>query len=95
MKEFQTAFEDANTVEILDIYAASEEPIPGITAKTLAESMDHARVEYAASPEEAIDRVVARAADGDVILTLGAGNVSQLASRVLEELKSVASARKC
>ncbi len=57
--------------------------------------MDHARVEYAASPEEAIDRVVARAADGDVILTLGAGNVSQLASRVLEELKSVASARKC
>jgi UDP-N-acetylmuramate--alanine ligase len=95
MQEFQTAFEDANTVEILDIYAASEEPIPGISAKTLAESMDHARVEYAASPEEAIDRVVARAADGDVIVTLGAGNVSQLAPKVLEELKSVASARKC
>ena len=39
MQEFLTAFEDANTVEILDIYAASEEPIPGITAKALVDAM--------------------------------------------------------
>src|SRR5215472_10334491 len=35
MQEFLTAFEDANTVQVLDIYAASEEPIPGVTAKAL------------------------------------------------------------
>jgi UDP-N-acetylmuramate--alanine ligase len=88
MQEFLTAFEDANTVEVLDIYAASEEPIPGITAKALVESMNHACAEYAPTPEAAISRVVARASDGDAILTLGAGNVSQLAPQVLEKLKS-------
>ena len=88
MQEFLTAFEDANTVEMLDIYAASEEPIPGITAKVLVEAMHQDGVEYAASFEEAIDRVVANASEGDAIFTLGAGNVSQLAPQVLEKLKS-------
>jgi UDP-N-acetylmuramate--alanine ligase len=86
MQEFLTAFEDANTVEMLDIYAASEEPIPGVSAKALVDAMHQAGVEYAGSPEEAIDRVLARASEGDVILTLGAGNVSQLAPIVLEKL---------
>jgi UDP-N-acetylmuramate--alanine ligase len=86
MQDFLTAFEDANSVEILDIYAASEDPIPGVTAEALVKAMKHPGVEYAASPEEAIDRVVARAGEGDVILTLGAGNVSQLAPVVLEKL---------
>src|SRR5215813_7814371 len=75
MQDFVEAFEDADTVEMLDIYAANEEPIPGITAKALAETMNHTRVEYAATPEEAMNRVVARAAEGDAIFTLGAGNV--------------------
>jgi UDP-N-acetylmuramate--alanine ligase len=88
MQEFLTAFEDANTVEMLDIYAASEEPIPGITTEALVRAMRQDGVEYAASPEEAIDRVAARASEGDVILTMGAGNVSQLAPRVLERLKA-------
>ena len=88
MQEFLTAFEDANTVEMLDIYAASEEPIAGVTAEALVKAMHQAGVEYAASPEEAIDRVVARASEGDVILTLGAGNVSQLGPVVLERLKT-------
>jgi UDP-N-acetylmuramate--alanine ligase len=88
MQEFLTAFEDANKVEMLDIYAASEEPIPGITAKVLVEAMHQDGVEYAASFEEAIDRVVANASEGDAIFTLGAGNVSQLAPQVLEKLKS-------
>jgi UDP-N-acetylmuramate--alanine ligase len=88
MDEFLTAFEEANTVEMLDIYAASEEPIPGITAKALVEAMHQDGVEYAASFDEAIDRVIARAQEGDVIFTLGAGSVSQLAPQVLEKLKS-------
>ncbi|HVW76594.1 MAG TPA: UDP-N-acetylmuramate--L-alanine ligase [Alloacidobacterium sp.] len=87
MDEFVTAFEDADTVEILDIYAASEEPIPGISAEALAAAAKHPHVRYASSPEEAMERVAARAEDGDAILTLGAGNVSQLAPQVLERLK--------
>ncbi|HLH34219.1 MAG TPA: UDP-N-acetylmuramate--L-alanine ligase [Alloacidobacterium sp.] len=87
MQEFLTAFEDADSVEILDIYAASEEPISGITAKALVEAMRRKGVEYAANPEEAINRIVAQSSEGDVIFTLGAGNVSQLAPQVLERLK--------
>ncbi len=86
LSEFATSFADATTVEILDIYAASEEPIEGITAKALVRAVGAEGVEYAASTEEAISRIVKRAKDGDVILTQGAGSVSQIAPLVLERL---------
>jgi UDP-N-acetylmuramate--alanine ligase len=86
MDEFATSFDDAATVEILDIYGASEEPIEGVTAQALVKAIGREYVEYAASPEEAVARVVARAEEGDVILTLGAGSVSGIAQLVLEKL---------
>jgi UDP-N-acetylmuramate--alanine ligase len=86
MAEFATSFDDAATVEILDIYAASEEPIEGVTSEALVKAIEREGVEYAASPEEAVARVVARAEEGDVILTLGAGSVSGIAPLVLEKL---------
>jgi UDP-N-acetylmuramate--alanine ligase len=86
MAEFADCFEDASTVEILDIYAASEEAIPGITAQALVKTIGREGVEYAASAEEAVAKVVARAQDGDAILTQGAGSVSGIASLVLERL---------
>jgi UDP-N-acetylmuramate--alanine ligase len=88
MEEFVHAFDDAASVEVLDIYAASEEPIEGITAKTLVSSIHCDCVEYAASGDEAIARTIGRAREGDAILTLGAGNVSQLAPAVVERLKT-------
>jgi UDP-N-acetylmuramate--alanine ligase len=93
MDEFVHAFDDAASVEILDIYAASEELIPGITAQALVRNIrqNHgspAQIEYAANPDEAITRALARAKTGDVILTLGAGNVSQLAPVVAERLQA-------
>ncbi len=87
MAEFVHAFEDAASVEVLDIYAASEEPIAGITAQTLVKAIVGRGVKYAASGEEAMTRAVARAREGDAILTLGAGNVSQLAPAVVEKLE--------
>jgi UDP-N-acetylmuramate--alanine ligase len=87
MEEFVHAFDDAGSVEVLDIYAASEEPIAGITAQTLVEAIHCGEVEYAASTDEAIGSALARAKEGDAILTLGAGNVSQLAPVVVEKLK--------
>lgn len=86
MHEFASAFDDASTVEILDIYAASEEPIDGVTAEALVRSINSASVSYAASTDEAINRVIARAEEGDLILTQGAGSVSQIAPQVLERL---------
>jgi UDP-N-acetylmuramate--alanine ligase len=86
MEEFVHAFDDAASVEVLDIYAASEEPIAGITTQSLVEAIHCGCVEYAASTDEAMVRAVSRAKEGDAILTLGAGNVSQLAPLVVERL---------
>jgi UDP-N-acetylmuramate--alanine ligase len=89
MAEFATAFDEADTVQVLDIYAASEEPIAGVDAPALVRAVGRKEVQYAASFEEAVSRTVAQAADGDVILTLGAGSVSQAAAMVLEALGPV------
>ncbi len=89
MDEFATAFGDADGVEVLDIYAASEQPIDGITGEVLARRVREAaggRVAYASSMAEAVGRLVAAARDGDMILTLGAGNVSQAGALLLEAL---------
>ncbi len=91
MEEFATAFRDADIIQVLDIYAASESPIEGITGETLAERIratgDEA-VSYAPSVVAAVDRLVAEARDGDMILTLGAGNVSQAGALLLEQLEA-------
>jgi UDP-N-acetylmuramate--alanine ligase len=89
MQEFAGAFGDADAVEVLDIYAASEEPIAGVTGEALARAIrdgSQAQVEYAASVEEAVERIVGSASEGDLIMTLGAGSVSQAGAVVLDEL---------
>src|SRR5579859_3854063 len=91
MDEFTTAFADADTLCLLDIYPASEKPIAGITAQALASRIIGAgkqRVAYAASFVEAVASVAALAQPGDMVLTLGAGSVSQLGAMILEKIQS-------
>ena len=88
MEEFSGAFKDADTVIILPIYAASEEPIPGVTAENLAGRIQGPKVQYAPDFASAVAAVAAQAHEGDLILTLGAGNVSQLAPQVLAALET-------
>jgi UDP-N-acetylmuramate--alanine ligase len=90
MDDFATAFADADTVCVLDIYPASEKPIEGITAETLVSRIVGAGkrdVDHAASFPDAVARVVAIAKSGDMVLTLGAGSVSQLGAVILQELE--------
>jgi len=93
-EEFATAFHDADTLYVLDIYAASEPPIEGVTGEALAGEIKRAGAEahYVASFAETTAAVVAAARDGDMILTLGAGTVSQLGPMILEKLASTATA---
>jgi UDP-N-acetylmuramate--alanine ligase len=84
--EFAGAFTDADTVIVLPIYAASEEPIPGVTAERLATLIECPRVEFAPDFPSAAQAVAAAAQEGDLILTLGAGSVSQLAPQILVAL---------
>src|ERR1022692_1155604 len=89
MDEFTTAFGDADTLCLLDIYPASEKPIEGITAEVLASRIAGAgkrSVEYASSFSDAVTTVAALAQPGDMVLTLGAGGVSQLGGMILERL---------
>ncbi len=89
MEEFATAFENADSLVVLDIYGASEPPIDGVTGEALARLIDRTGKpggSYAASFAEAVAWVVAGAQPGDMILTLGAGNVSQLGPMILGKL---------
>jgi UDP-N-acetylmuramate--alanine ligase len=88
MEQFVSAFVDADTVIVLPIYAASEEPIPGVTAERLAERIEGPQVQFAADFAAAIDAVAAQAQKGDLILTLGAGSVSQLGPQILAALEA-------
>ena len=90
MEEFTGAFNDADSLFVLDIYAASESPIEGITAEVLAQKIRDKTLRvgrYAGSTTEAIDLAVDIAREGDMILTLGAGSVSQLGPMILQKLK--------
>ena len=95
MDEFATAFADADTLCLLDIYPASEKPIEGITAEVLAGRIAGARngkVAYAPSFADAVATVAALAQPDDMVLTLGAGSVSQLGPMILKKLDSGESA---
>jgi UDP-N-acetylmuramate--alanine ligase len=89
LNEFGAAFTDADHVIVLPIYAASEEPIPGITGELLASRIAGPRVQFAADFAQAAMAALSIAQDGDLILTLGAGNVNQLAPQILDALGGV------
>src|SRR5216684_8234730 len=87
MDEFAGAFHQSDRLFLMDIYAASEKPIEGVTAEALAErarAFGHRSVDYVGSMENGIDAVVEAATDGDLVLTLGAGSVSQAGDRILK-----------
>ena len=92
--EFARAFADADSLQVLDIYAASEQPLPGVDAPTLAEAIRRTGtvgggVHYAESMAAGIEALARTAREGDVILTLGAGSVSQAGALLLEALGAV------
>ena len=91
MDEFANAFYDADTLHVLDIYAASEPPIEGVSGEALAEritDVGEKDARYSASFAEAVAAVAAGAEAGDMILTLGAGSVSQIGPMILEKLRA-------
>jgi UDP-N-acetylmuramate--alanine ligase len=84
MKEFSKSLDIADEVILLEIYAASEKPIPGVSASQIASEMKHGR--FIPNFIEASDWVIESAKPGDVIITLGAGDVNSLAPVICEGL---------
>ncbi|MDA2993569.1 MAG: UDP-N-acetylmuramate--L-alanine ligase [Actinomycetota bacterium] len=84
MSEFAKALSIADQVVLLEVYAASEKPIPGVTSETIAEEMENGY--FIPNFLEASDWVIAKAKPGDVIVTLGAGDVNSLAPIISDGL---------
>ena len=75
----------------MDIYAASEKPIEGVTAEALVERIrqfGHRGAEYVGTMDRGVDALLKVAREGDLVLTLGAGSVTQAGDRILERLRS-------
>lgn len=78
LDQFSISFKACDSVTILDVYAAGEIPIAGIDGATVADSITregHKDAKYLASPREAIDHFLSESAPGDIIMTLGAGDL--------------------
>lgn len=89
--DFSRAFNDADVVQITDIYAAGETPIPGVSAEALATSISehgHHAVSYAGDKLEAARRLAADARPGDVVIALGAGDINRILDEVGKRLAS-------
>jgi UDP-N-acetylmuramate--alanine ligase len=90
-EDFVTAFYDADVLVITDIYAASEAPIEGVTSETLAEAVRrHGQkdVTYIADRQEIPAHLKGIVKTGDIVLTLGAGNIWQIGELFLDILKT-------
>ncbi|CAN2205479.1 MurC UDP-N-acetylmuramate-alanine ligase [Candidatus Nanopelagicaceae bacterium] len=82
---FSTSLDLADDVTLLEIYAASEKPIHGVTSELIAAKME--RGHYLPNFVQASDRIIEMAQPGDVIITLGAGDVNSLAPIIAEGLQ--------
>jgi len=88
-EEFGRCFGDADRVWVMDVYAAGEAPIAGISGRTVVDSArahGAAHVAYAATGDEAVEAALREARPGDLVLTLGAGDVSKLGEFLLAGL---------
>ena len=84
--EFGAALGLADEAVVLDVYAAREDPEPGVTGKLVADAVPGGAARYVESLDD-VPRVVASiAAPGDLVLTMGAGDVTRLGPLVLDEL---------
>jgi UDP-N-acetylmuramate--alanine ligase len=90
MDEFALAFNNADVLYVLDIYAASESPIEGISAEVLTENIrkyGHKKARYIGGVETASKIVCDDLQPGDLVITLGAGSVTRLSDEILENLR--------
>ena len=90
MDEFATSFQDADVVRVVDLYAASEQPMEGVSAQSLVARIGaagHPDAKYAGSVADAAAAAAGEAQPGDTILTLGAGSITQAADLIVSALR--------
>jgi UDP-N-acetylmuramate--alanine ligase len=96
MGEFARSFNNADTLLITDIYAASEEPIQGVSGETLTEAIQrygHKDVRYVGGLESAAQTIREHIQPGDMVITLGAGTVYRVGDQIVELLRGRSEAK--
>jgi UDP-N-acetylmuramate--alanine ligase len=91
MDEFAGSFSEVDSLVLLDIYPASEKPIPGITSEVLAgkiKQKGQKSISCFRDREEAVNYLLAQLKGGDLLLTLGAGDVWKVGEKVVERLNA-------
>lgn len=90
INRFGQAFEGADRLVLMDIYAAGEEPIPGVTVDALATAIrqtgHHLKVDVVLSFEDVVPTVAGVVRRGDIVITLGAGSIASLSEKLIRVL---------
>ena len=87
--EFISCFQNTDELYLLDIYAAGEAPIDGVTSAKLAQEIDHPKCHHLVRTDENLKKVLKALSDGDLFLTLGAGDVSKLGEKLTQDFKAM------
>jgi UDP-N-acetylmuramate--alanine ligase len=90
--EFAAALGLADEVVVLDVYAAREDPEPGVSGRLIADAVPGGAALYVPRLDDAAPVVASVAAPGDLVLTMGAGDVTNLGPLVLDELAAASGA---
>lgn len=94
--DFTRAFNKADVLFIADVYAAGEEPIPGVTSERLARGIaehGHHRVRYMPDRAELSAELARAARPGDVVIALGAGDINRILQPIAADLRARAGAQ--
>ncbi len=98
-RDLGAALSDADLAVITDVYGAGEQPVPGVTGKSVVDGLlaarPRARVAYLPKRGEVADFVAGRVDPGDLVLTIGAGDITMLADEVLHALTERAARKGC
>ena len=92
-REFLSAFNQADLLLLTDIYPAGEDPLPGVTSEVLFRGIrerGHKNVLYVPRKEALADRLISLLKPGDTVITLGAGDIWQLAEELVRKLQDLA-----
>ncbi|MFH1387253.1 MAG: UDP-N-acetylmuramate--L-alanine ligase [bacterium] len=85
--KFGEAFDNADKTIIADVYAASEAPIPGISGQTISDLLDPQKASFVPKKEQIVDLLLDEIKEGDIIMTLGAGDIHTVGREILSRLK--------